>query len=197
MDDTVPLDPRAERSRSAILGAAAQIIEEEGYSGVTHQRVAERAGVARATVYRHWAQLDDLLFDAIATLDAPIFRPGDGETLREWMQAELAYAGAMFASPATQHLIAALVDRGASDAGLAALRKEIGSRADDRLGHRLGKALTDGELTHAADAADASDLAALLLGPLLFRALIQPQELDDAFIALVIDHALPPKRRKM
>ena len=189
------LDPRAERSRTAILGAAAQIIEEEGYSRVTHQRVAERAGVGRATVYRHWAQLDDLLFDAIATLDAPIFRPGHSEALREWLEAELSYAAAMFASPTTQHLIAALVDRGASDAALSALRKEIGSRADDRLGCRLAKARTDGELNHTPDA---TDLAALLLGPLLFRALIQPQEIDDAFIALVIDHALPsPKGRKV
>jgi AcrR family transcriptional regulator len=187
------VDPRAERSRSAILRAAAQIIEAEGYAGVTHQRVAERAGVGRATVYRHWAQLDDLLFDAIATLDAPIFRPGNGETLREWLETALAHAGEMFASPATQHLIAALIDRGASDTDLAALRKEMGTRADDHLSRRLGKARTDGELTHAPAAAD---LAALLLGPLLFRALIQPQEVDDAFIAFVIDHALPTKRRK-
>ena len=193
MEDTAQLDPRAERSRAAILRAAAQIIEAEGYGGVTHQRVAERAGVGRATVYRHWAQLDDLLFDAIATLDAPIFRPGNGETLREWLETALAHAGAMFASPATQHLIAALIDRGASDTALAALRKEMGARADDRLSRRLGKARTNGELTHAPDAAD---LAALLLGPLLFRALIQPQQLDDAFIAFVIDHALPRKQRK-
>ena len=193
MEDT-PFDPRAERSRSAILSAAAQIIGEEGYSGVTHQRVAERAGVGRATVYRHWAQLDDLLFDAIATLDAPIFRPGDGESLREWLEAELSYAGAMFASPTTQHLIAVLVDRGASDAALAALRTEIGSRADDRLRCRLAKARTVGE---SSQTPDATDLAALLLGPLLFRALMQPQAVDDAFIASVIDHALPsPKRRK-
>lgn len=194
MDDTIPADPRAERSRIAILRAAAQIIEAEGYGKVTHQRVAERAGVGRATVYRHWPQLDDLLFDAIATLDAPIFRPGDDGTLREWLHAELAHAGEMFASPATQHLIAALVDRGARDPALAALSKEIGTRADDLLGSRLGKALADGELTHAPDAAD---LAALLLGPVFFRALVQPQELDDAFIAFVIDHALPvAKRRK-
>ena len=193
MEDT-PFDPRAERSRTAILGAAAQIIEEEGYSGLTHQRVAERAGVGRATVYRHWAQLDDLLFDAIATLDAPIFRPGNGEPLREWLEAELSYAAAMFASPTTQHLIAALVDRGASDAALSALRKEIGSRADDRLGCRLAKARTAGESAHSPDA---TELAALLLGPLLFRALMQPQKIDDAFIASVFDHALPsPKRRK-
>ena len=67
-------------------------------------------------------------------------------------------------------------------------------RADDRLGCRLAKARTDGESNQTPDA---PDLAALLLGPLLFRALMQPQEIDDAFITSVIDHALPsPKRRK-
>jgi len=43
-----------------MLRAAAAILEEEGPTGVTHQRVAERAGVGRATAYRHWPQPVDL-----------------------------------------------------------------------------------------------------------------------------------------
>jgi hypothetical protein len=33
--------------------------DEEGPAGITHQRVAERAGAGRATVYRHLAQPAD------------------------------------------------------------------------------------------------------------------------------------------
>jgi AcrR family transcriptional regulator len=38
---------------------------EDGYDGMTVDRVAERAGVGRATVYRRWPSKADLLVDAI------------------------------------------------------------------------------------------------------------------------------------
>lgn len=186
MVDHPPLDPRAERSRQAILQAAAAIIEEEGYAAVSHQRVAERAGVGRATVYRHWGQLDDLLFDAVSSLRAPIFRSGSG-TVREWLERELAHAGELFASPTVQHLIAILIDRGGGDTGFDAVRTELGRQADEQLAARLHEAVDTGEL---ATSPDPTDLAARLLGPLLFRALLQSRPIDDNFVAEVVDRGL-------
>jgi AcrR family transcriptional regulator len=55
-----PIDPRALRSRKAMLAAAGALLAEEGLEAVTHQAVATRAGVGRATVYRHWPQVLDL-----------------------------------------------------------------------------------------------------------------------------------------
>ncbi len=42
------------RSRDAVLSAAAQILREEGYSGLTMERVAAESGVAKTTLYRAW-----------------------------------------------------------------------------------------------------------------------------------------------
>ena len=47
-----PPDPRTVRSREAILAAARHLLLHHGPAAVTHQRVAEQAGVGRATVSR-------------------------------------------------------------------------------------------------------------------------------------------------
>jgi AcrR family transcriptional regulator len=47
-------DPRAARSREAILAAAFDLLAREGPGAITQQRVARQAGVGRATACRHW-----------------------------------------------------------------------------------------------------------------------------------------------
>jgi len=46
--ESAAYDPRAARSREAILCAARLLLEREGPESVTHQRVAREAGVGRA-----------------------------------------------------------------------------------------------------------------------------------------------------
>ena len=50
-----------ERARSGILQAAAELIGEHGVPGITMVGVARRAGVAKATVYNHVRDRDELL----------------------------------------------------------------------------------------------------------------------------------------
>ncbi|WP_030980951.1 TetR/AcrR family transcriptional regulator, partial [Streptomyces sp. NRRL S-1824] len=58
-------DPRLLRSRDAMVSAATALLTEGGLEAVTHQAVATRAGVGRATVYRHWPALLDLRLAAL------------------------------------------------------------------------------------------------------------------------------------
>jgi AcrR family transcriptional regulator len=63
--------PRAGRPRSpavdeAILEAALELFVERGLDGVGIEQVAERAGVARTTVYRRWPSKESLVAQAIA-----------------------------------------------------------------------------------------------------------------------------------
>ena len=44
--------PRSEKARDAILGAAAELLLEEGLDAVSMDAVAARAGVSKATIYR-------------------------------------------------------------------------------------------------------------------------------------------------
>ncbi|WP_433328485.1 TetR/AcrR family transcriptional regulator [Spirillospora sp. CA-294931] len=61
---TLSKDQQARRER--LIGAARELAAEGGYPAVTMHDVADRAGVARATVYRYFATKDHLLTEVAA-----------------------------------------------------------------------------------------------------------------------------------
>jgi AcrR family transcriptional regulator len=58
-------DARVVRSRARILAAATELLVEAGPRAVTVDAVAERSGVAKSTMYRHWPSRTDLLVDVV------------------------------------------------------------------------------------------------------------------------------------
>jgi TetR/AcrR family transcriptional regulator of autoinduction and epiphytic fitness len=62
------VDPRIERSRQVILQAVLDELSELGYGALTIESVARRAGVGKATIYRHWADKITLIADAFKLL---------------------------------------------------------------------------------------------------------------------------------
>lgn len=56
---------RAARVRTAVLGAAAELLMEVGYDGLSTEEVAKRAGVHRTTVSRRWPTKPELVADAV------------------------------------------------------------------------------------------------------------------------------------
>ena len=77
-----PGRPRSETARRAILKAARELIEEQGPARLTVEGVASRAGVGKPTIYRHWANAQELAMAAFVDLPDP--HPagtGEGSTL--------------------------------------------------------------------------------------------------------------------
>jgi AcrR family transcriptional regulator len=46
--------PRKTRVRNDVLSAAREILQHDGYAGLTMERVAAESGVAKTTLYRRW-----------------------------------------------------------------------------------------------------------------------------------------------
>ncbi|MEU4657773.1 helix-turn-helix domain-containing protein [Streptomyces sp. NPDC023723] len=95
MDDTKPAPgPRADmvRNRRLLLTAAAEAFAECGVD-VSMSEIAQRAGLAKGTVFRHFASKDDLLaaimlqlLDRLTELAARLLEADDaGAALREFM----------------------------------------------------------------------------------------------------------------
>src|SRR6266702_4486292 len=122
-------DPRAARSREAILAAAYDLLAREGPGAITHQRVAQQAGVGRATVYRHWAAPEDLLRDVLFSAELPFFAT-PALPLRPWLHAELRQLADELALPAVASLAIALMEQ--TRPGGAGARPGPGRRAPDR-----------------------------------------------------------------
>ncbi|HHZ08375.1 MAG TPA: TetR/AcrR family transcriptional regulator [Rhizobiales bacterium] len=67
----VPVQGRALRTRAALLAAVETLVASEGAGAVTTTRVADAAGVSVGTLYRYFADRDDLL---LAAYDATVER---------------------------------------------------------------------------------------------------------------------------
>ena len=57
---------RGEGNRQAILNAGKDVFLEQGYEGASMDRIAERAGVTKRTVYAHFASKHALFTEAVA-----------------------------------------------------------------------------------------------------------------------------------
>ena len=77
-----PGRPRSEQADQAIIDAALSLFAESGPEGLCIERVAAKAGVGKATIYRRWPGKEDLLLDAIAALKAALPEPA-GRSARE------------------------------------------------------------------------------------------------------------------
>ena len=61
-------DPRIQQTRQLVLGATLALMAEHGSGAITVERIAERSGVARSTIYRRWPDLPRLYFEAFRQL---------------------------------------------------------------------------------------------------------------------------------
>ena len=74
--------PRSEQADRAIIDAALDLFAEAGAEGLCIEKVAARAGVGKATIYRRWPGKEDLLLAALAALGTPLPEP-KGESVRD------------------------------------------------------------------------------------------------------------------
>lgn len=57
--------PRDEVARTRILDAALELLEEVGFTSVTTDAIADRAGASKATIYRWWPNKAAVLIEAL------------------------------------------------------------------------------------------------------------------------------------
>ena len=68
---------RSERSRRAVLDAAAELLSNRGYTDITIEGIAARASVGKTTIYRWWPTKASIYMDLYAELAAKVTPPAD------------------------------------------------------------------------------------------------------------------------
>ncbi|MFI6763792.1 TetR/AcrR family transcriptional regulator [Micromonospora sp. NPDC050417] len=188
-------DPRVARSRDAILVAARSLLIEDGPAAVTHQRVAQQAGVGRATVYRHWPQAELLVHDVMASIDLPYFHEPQ-TPVRPWLYAQLRKLADEMVTPEVAAFTLTLVQGAVWNPHVAVRRDHCLNTLNNRLAAALALAVESGEFEISADPAD---LSAVLVGPLIYRAALQAEAVSSRMIDQLLDglgkwHEVPARK---
>ncbi|WP_196218017.1 TetR/AcrR family transcriptional regulator [Streptomyces blattellae] len=185
-------DPRARRSRAAALAAATELLTEGGPDKVTHAAVAQRAGVGRATIYRHWPDQQALLLDALANDIHPLLA-FNHDPVRDQLLTQLEQLADRFNQPGAVSVIATIIERAERDEEMRRLREDMYGQVDERFAEALAADVERGELRPGVQE-HARDLAAQLVGPLLFQRFMLGAQIDKDLLTKVIDTALSPWR---
>jgi AcrR family transcriptional regulator len=174
---------RDENARQAVLHAADDLLVERGFSGVTIEGIAARAGVAKQTIYRWWTSKVDILLDTlIEDAGRALAISQDGTALANTRGYLVALADFLSEHPAGKVLLA-LIGHAQHDAAMAvAFHERFLDPQRQRERELLQRGIAAGELTAALDLDAALDA---LVGPILYRALTGariPQAFIDGLI---------------
>lgn len=97
--------PRSEERRDAVLTAAIELMQEDDLRRASIDRIAQRSGVSKATIYKWWPNRTAVAIDALLhqmMADAPVPDTGSAEndfrlTLRAMMAFYTSPSGAIYA----------------------------------------------------------------------------------------------------
>lgn len=178
--------PRSAAARDKVLAAARALLATAGPGAVTVERLAERAGVGKPTIYRTWPNAQAVLMAALMpdppTPSAAAARDALPQ-LRQQLRGLVERLSARSGRSVTLMLAAAEAD---SELAKAFRHRVILAGRDE--GRRLlQRAIDDGTLRRGLDLDVVLDL---LYGPVFFRVLVGHGALDARFADRVFDHAM-------
>jgi AcrR family transcriptional regulator len=160
---------------------------QEGETGLAVERVAARAGVSKATIYRRWSSMDEVLLAAVEGLAEAIDTPDTGDLRRDLLAIADSLTG-LFAGPHVARLVATLAAQMASRPELArAVRDGFLAGRRRAAADALAREQRRGGLRDGVDLEVAVDL---LAAPFYYRLLMTGDPIDGSFAERVVDAVL-------
>ena len=167
--------PRSETVRQAILAAAIDELEENGYARLTVDAIAARAGAGKQTVYRWWPSKADVVLDALLERAAVTITVPDEGSLEADL---LAFVGATFRQRGQRPVLIGLMAQALLDPVFATAFRDrflFGRRAALRV--ILERAVARGEINPDMDPELLIDV---VYGVLWYRLMLDHAPLDEA-----------------
>ena len=182
--------PRSEQAHRAILDATLELLVEVGYSALTVEGIAQRAGVGKATIYRRWHSKLPLVIEAFGEL--PTFEPSDlGDLASDLDQILRSYLRVYNTTPLGA-VVPSLAGELPHNPELMDLFAPVVKQRRQPLIDALRRAVQRGEIPPDTDL----DLAAdLIVGPITVRVFFTPGKLSPRIVRPILDLALDGIRR--
>ncbi|MFJ1898793.1 MULTISPECIES: TetR/AcrR family transcriptional regulator [unclassified Streptomyces] len=177
-----PRDPAIDQ---AILDAGLTLLDEVGYTGLTLEAVARRAGTTKPTIYRRWAGLPELLLDALTARLGKLEVPDTDCTICDLSDAIKLHVGAFQRMP-PDALASLLADCNDEPQRHEAFMAALFDPPRHAVGRVLDGAIVRGDLRDDVDRDLLLDLLASLVH---YRALFGHASTSDAEVEQAV-HAL-------
>jgi AcrR family transcriptional regulator len=178
--------PRSERRHKAILGTAMDLVIELGFRAVSIEAIAEKAGVAKTTIYRRWPNKAAVVMDAFMQR---LLRTQFPETKKatESIRRQMRSMAQAFRSK-DGAVVKALLAEAQFDLELATAFRERWTLPRRKLALAvLQKAVSQGELRSDIDLEATIDL---LYAPMYYRLQMGTAPLSDAYIDEIFDQVM-------
>jgi AcrR family transcriptional regulator len=177
--------PRSGEAHQAILDATLALLAEVGFSALTVEGVAARAGVGKATIYRRWPSKVPLVVEAFGGL--PAFTDADTGTLAGDLSEMLRAYLALFNETPLATVLPALASERAHDPALAELFNPVLRQRRSPLMAALERARDRGEIAADVDLELAADL---IVGPIAVRLFFTGRRIQPKMVDPMVEMAL-------
>lgn len=187
------MDARVARTRDAVMNAAMELLVENGPQALTVDAVVARSGVAKSTVYRHWATRDALVADVFGECAPNLVEPAADLRFEAALRQLVLDVVATMADERWKKMVPALVLLKTEQHAIAELDDRLSAQQTGIIGDVLERGVAEGALR--ADVLDDPEMAiTLLLGPLLMAGLVESVPVDDTLADRVLDQFLTAHR---
>jgi AcrR family transcriptional regulator len=176
--------PRSREAHRAIIDATLELLSEVGFSALTVESVAARAGVGKATIYRRWASKLLLVVDAFGEL--PALEDVDTGSLQGDLETMLGRYIENFNTTPLATVLPSLAGERASSSELDVFDQVL-SRRREPLRAAFQRAVARGEVAADLDIALAGDL---VVGPIAVRLYFTGARIHPDIVAPMVEMAL-------
>lgn len=174
------------RSEDTILRATIDLVAEHGVSGLTVDAVAARAGVGKATIYRHWGSRARLVHDAVSCMKDPLEEPDTG-SLRGDLISLVRQVVKYLRQDDTARVLPSLLDAAVREPELAELRVESIRHRRSFFERAVQRAVERGELPEDVETQLLIDL---VVAPFFYRRLMALSQVRASDVEPVVDAVL-------
>jgi AcrR family transcriptional regulator len=174
----IVLEPRVARTREVVFAAAIEVIAERGFAGASIEAIAQRAGVARSTIYRNWPSRIDLLLEAVDSAVGPIESLSRGD-LRADLEAIITHIADLLTADRMGSVAASIILEGRHDPELEELRRRFLTSRRSALDAVLDEAVNRGDLAAGTDVHRMGDE---LAAQVMYRTLVLRADIDGGWV---------------
>ena len=185
-DETAGRRPggRSARIRAAALAATLAELADRGYTALSLEGVAQRAGVHKTTLYRRWGSREELVLEAMLERAGAHIAVPDTGSLREDLSELARTAAANAASPEVAAMARAVAAGAPHDSRLATANHRFWAARLALDGGIIDRAITRGDVPPETNPRTVIEA---VLGPIHLRLLLTGEPVDHAFLDGIVE----------